>query len=354
MNHDLTTALNRLADKIKEHEDQLQTTEAATKQWIINPFIKALGYNPNNPDEVVPEFHTDVGIKKKDKVDYAIMRDGQPLMIMECKCYGSDLDNAHRNQLYRYFGTTDTRMAILTNGLDFWVFSDLEESNKMDLKPFLTFKLTHVDLMKKNLISRIKLLTKAEFNYPRLVHIGRRLKAENEAYEWFDQQSTDPSDSFVKFVLKEVTQKRATSKAVKQYKSIVQKTLAKFFEDKTINTIQSFYESKVQQDEDSADEQPLKIETTKEELEGVYTIKGIIQKWTGPGRICYKDNQSYLAIFLDQKIRKTVCRLYFNSLTKKYIEVKNSVGEWERHDITTSHDLYELEEVLKNSVESIS
>lgn len=356
MNHDLTTALTRLADKIKEHEDRLQTTEAATKQWIIDPFIEALGYNLNDPDEVVPEFHADVGIKKKDKVDYAIMRDSKPLMIIECKCYGSDLSKAHLDQLYRYFGTTDTRVAILTNGLDYRMYSDFEEDNKMDLTPFLTFQMTREDLMSKTLISRIQQLSKNHFNYPRLADIGRRLKAENAAYIWLEKQSVNPSDSFVRFILKEVTDDRATHNAIEEYRPIVKKTLAKFSEDKTTKTLKSFYAAKAgesTQNEGLSEQEP-KIETTDEELEGVYTIKGIIQKWTGPDRISFKDNQTYLAIFLDQKITRTVCRLYLASLNKKHIEVKSPEGEWERYDIETCHDLYGLEEVLKNAVERLS
>ena len=49
------------------------STEEATKQAFVVPFIMALGYDVFNPLEVVPEYTADVGTKKGEKVDYAIL-----------------------------------------------------------------------------------------------------------------------------------------------------------------------------------------------------------------------------------------------------------------------------------------
>ena len=96
-------------DRIRELSDQIPaqidyvTTEEATKTALVMPFIAALGYDVFNPREVVPEFTADVGIKKGEKVDYVIMRDSKPCILIECKDSGCDLDHAHMSQLYRYF-----------------------------------------------------------------------------------------------------------------------------------------------------------------------------------------------------------------------------------------------------------
>ena len=356
MNHDLTTALNRLADQIKDQEDQLQKTEEATKTSIVLPFLQALGYNPFDLNEVVPEFHADVGTKKQDKVDYAIMRDGKPEMIIECKCYGSNLDNSHVDQLFRYFTATDARLAILTNGMDYHVHAAFDEVNKMDLSPFFKFKLTREDLLNAAMVSRIEKLHKDHYNYPRLANMGIRLKAENLVYEWLNQQRTDPSDDFIKFVLKEIPikEKKVTSSLTKEYKPIIQKTLQKFSEDKTTSTLQNLYASQAEQDNELED-LPSKVQTTEEELEAYYIIKGLIRKTVPADSISFKDTQSYFAIFLNQMISKTVCRLYLNSTKTKYILIKISEekDKWERYEITTLDDLYGLEESLRKAVEGV-
>jgi len=67
------------------------------------PFINVLGYDVFDPTEVVPEFTADIGTKKGEKVDYAIMKDGKPIILFECKWSGADLNKEHASQLHRYF-----------------------------------------------------------------------------------------------------------------------------------------------------------------------------------------------------------------------------------------------------------
>jgi predicted type IV restriction endonuclease len=103
------------------------------------PFLNALGYDVFNPDIVVPELTADVGIKKGEKIDYAIKPDGVITILVECKPCASDLATQHMSQLYRYFSVTDARIAILTNGIQYWSYSDLDEPNRMDQRPFFQF-----------------------------------------------------------------------------------------------------------------------------------------------------------------------------------------------------------------------
>ncbi len=126
------------------------TTEEACKTAFVMPFLNALGYDVFNPDIVTPEFIADVGVKKGEKVDYAIKSDGKIIMLVECKPCGSDLAQQHMSQLYRYFSVTDARFSILTNGIHYWFYSDLDEKNRMDQKPFFQFNIldyqpSHVD-----------------------------------------------------------------------------------------------------------------------------------------------------------------------------------------------------------------
>ena len=112
---DLIDAIRSIAAKIEKSRSLVQTEEA-TKNAFVMPFIAALGYDVFDPTEVTPEMVADVGVKKGEKIDYAVMRDGKPIMLFECKHHGANLDTEHASQLYRYFSVTEGRVAVLTNG----------------------------------------------------------------------------------------------------------------------------------------------------------------------------------------------------------------------------------------------
>lgn len=125
---DFIDRLRELAARLPKQRDMIQTEEA-TKNALIMPFISALGYNVFDPTEVTPELCADVGVKKGEKVDYAILRDGKPVMLFECKHHTADLGKVHASQLYRYFSVTDARFGVLTNGVVYWFYTDLDAPN---------------------------------------------------------------------------------------------------------------------------------------------------------------------------------------------------------------------------------
>ena len=116
-------------------------TEEATKQWYIMPLLEALGYDPYSSD-IIPEFTLDVGTKKGEKIDYALQINNQPVALVECKQLNVVLSEKHISQLYRYFTISDVDIAILTNGDDYWFFTDSQKENVMDLEPYFTIKLS--------------------------------------------------------------------------------------------------------------------------------------------------------------------------------------------------------------------
>ncbi|WP_313033128.1 type I restriction endonuclease [Massilia alkalitolerans] len=150
---DLIDQLRTLATRIQNTKSLIQTEEA-TKNAMVMPFIQLLGYNVFDPTEVTPELVADIGTKKGEKVDYAILRNGDPIMLFECKKCGADLHINHAGQLFRYFHVTESRFGVLTNGLKYRFFTDLEQPNKMDDTPFfefdiLDFKERDVEELKK-------------------------------------------------------------------------------------------------------------------------------------------------------------------------------------------------------------
>jgi len=74
----LEERLKALASKAQELKDSKNVTEEATKMALIVPMFKALGYDVFDTNEFCPEFIADYGVKKGEKVDYAILRDGEP------------------------------------------------------------------------------------------------------------------------------------------------------------------------------------------------------------------------------------------------------------------------------------
>ena len=98
---DFKDTIKQLAERIDKLKDNIQTEEA-TKNAFIMPFINALGYDVFNPLEVIPEMNCDIGSKKGEKIDYAIIKDGEPIILIECKHWKQNL-NLHDNQLLRYF-----------------------------------------------------------------------------------------------------------------------------------------------------------------------------------------------------------------------------------------------------------
>ena len=136
-------AIIDLQTKINSKSSQPETEEA-TKQWFIMPLLVALGYDPYSSD-IIPEYTLDVGMKKGEKVDYALQINNQPVALIECKQLSVQLSDKHISQLYRYFTVSDVHIAILTNGDDYWFFTDSQKENVMDLEPYYTIKLSTAD-----------------------------------------------------------------------------------------------------------------------------------------------------------------------------------------------------------------
>jgi len=88
---DLIDKLTELASRIQRQKDSALTEEAAKTAFVL-PFIQSLGYDVFNPSEVIPEYTTDHGVKKGEKVDYAIKQDSVITIIIECKPIGADLE----------------------------------------------------------------------------------------------------------------------------------------------------------------------------------------------------------------------------------------------------------------------
>ncbi len=344
---ELYTQLKGLGDKVLQLKEQIQTEES-TKHAFTLPFINTLGYDAFNPTEVVPEFTADLGLKKGEKVDYAIFQNGQPILIIECKHWKEDL-NVHNSQLFRYFHVTQTRFALLTNGIVYRFYTDLEEPNKMDEKPFLEFDITN---LKENLVKEIEKFHKNTFDVSKIVTNASTLKYTRELKNCIDAELQQPSAEFVRLFASKVYQGRLTAAVMDEFTEIVQKAFSQTISERVNDRLnQALYkEEETQKSEVVAEpEKTSKVVTTEEELEAFQIVLAMLRRKVDKERIVYRDTQSYFGILLDDNNRKPICRLHLNGGTK-YISLFSENRKETKYELLTIDGIYDYEEAMLATV----
>ena len=350
---DFKDAIKQLSSRIEALKANLPTEEA-TKNALIMPFISALGYDVFNPLEVLPEMSCDIGTKKGEKIDYAILKDGEPIILIECKHWQQDL-NLHDNQLLRYFNVSKAKFGVLTNGIIYRFYTDLEEPNIMDKKPFLEVNL--LDL-KDAQVDELKKFHRSYFNVETILSSASELKYTGEIKAILSKEFSAPSPEFVKFIGKKVYDGMFTPKAIEQFTSLVKRAFGSFVNDLISDRLAAAIKEEdatTGNKSETAIEQPeevsgteSKIITTEEELEGFYIVKSMLRNKLPAERITYRDAQSYFAIFCDDNNRKPICRLYFNNTQNKSIRIWNG-EEWLKHKIESLDEIYAYQNELVNA-----
>ena len=343
---ELQVALKSLADKINLLKDKIETEES-TKHAFVLPFITLLGYDTFNPTEVVPEFTADLGLKKGEKVDYAIIQNDEPILIIECKNWKENL-SVHNSQLFRYFHVSKTRFALLTNGIHYQFFTDLDEKNKMDQKPFFEFDICS---LKDAAVNEIAKFHKSSFDVNKILDNASSLKYIKEIRTQIDLEIQNPSPEFVRLFASKLYSGRLTEKVMDEFTELVQKAYGQLIGEK-INERLHFALNKevIIQEKDQIEEvEESKVITSEEELEGYRIVVAILRRKLPINRIVYRDTQSYFGILLDDNNRKPLCRLHLNG-GKKYLGLFNTDKSEIRQSIQTVDDIYLFEKELLETV----
>ena len=352
----MSDEIAKISTRISEKCDRVETEEA-TKNAFILPFIRlVLGYDHTDPDEVVPEFTADVGIKKGEKVDYAIIIDGKPVMLMECKPAKTDLDKEHASQLYRYFSVTDSKFGILTNGIIYRFYTDIDEPNKMDKKPFFEIDLTNVtDADEKEL----KQFTKSAFDLESIVESASELKYKNEMKKIMAEQLKDPEDEFVRFFAKKVYHGPLTQNAKTLFNQITKSAFNQFIKERVDERLKTaLIASEGNNPEEKIDVKIPKDEiiTTEEEWDGFYIVRSILSEIVDPDRVVIRDRKHYCGVLLDDNQNKIICRMHFDSKNKRVgffdsqERTKNGGRKEDKIPIETLSEIYKHGERLKDTV----
>jgi hypothetical protein len=351
---DFKDQIKILGERIAKLKDQIQTEEA-TKHSFIMPFLQTLGYDVFNPTEVVPEFIADIGLKKGEKIDYAIFLEGKPTILVECKHWAQNL-NLHDGQLLRYFHVSRAKFGVLTNGIIYRFYSDLVEPNKMDEKPFLEINMLEI---KDNQIEELKKFHKSYFDADSIVNTASELKYTNELKQLLQQELNNPTPDFVKYFAKQVYPSIVTAKVLDLFTTLIKKSVQQYISDLITERLKTALnkEDEAAKETDNIQipglnkETEHKIETTEEELEAYMIVKSILRQKIDFKRITYRDAQTYFAILLDDNNRKPICRFYLNG-TKKYLVVLDENRKEVKNEIKTLDDIFSFSELLIQIVDN--
>lgn len=343
----------QLAERVSNLKEQI-LTEEATKNAFIMPFIQMLGYDVFNPLEVIPELDCDLVKKKGEKIDYAIMKDGEPIMLIECKHWKQAL-NLHDNQLKRYFVASKARFGVITNGIVYRFYTDLIKPNIMDDAPFLEI---NMEALKESHIEELKKFHKSYFDIDNILSTASELKYMSELKASIKAEFANPSPELVRLFTKRVYDGVVNQKVLDQFTDLVKRTLANHINDvmsERLNvaiktTEEPTAQAPVQEQQEVEAEPASKIITTEEELEAYYIVKAVLRSVIPADRITYRDAQSYFAVFVDDNNRKPVCRLYFNK-TANWIGVFDADKNEVKHKFDNLDELYNYQDDLRNAVQ---
>lgn len=353
-NKDFDSLIKSLSERTMRLKDSI-SNEEATKTSLILPFIQALGYDIFDPMEVAPEYTADVGVKKGEKLDYAILSDNQPIILIECKPITDKLQEQHYSQLYRYFSVLKARFAILTNGILYQFFSDIAEPNKLDEKPFLEINMLGIQ---ESTIEELRKFQKTEFNVEKIISTVQELKALTAIQAIIRTELTTPSDFFLSYIIKQAGYEGKVTKGVLEgYLPIVNKAISRILQDKinhrlndamikeAVTEAPRVVEAPAPVVESNSDnkssEQESKIVTTPEELEAYMIVKTLVRGTIDAERVLYRDAQNYFTVIVDDNNRKTICRLYLNA-NKKYI------GLFDLEKKETKHLLEKIDDIFNH------
>lgn len=347
---DFKDSIKQLSERVVKLKDNIKTEEA-TKNAFIMPFINALGYDVFNPLEVVPEMNCDVAMKKGEKIDYAIIKDGEPILLIECKHWAQDL-NLHDNQLMRYFNVSNAKFGLLTNGIIYRFYTDLIEVNKMDEKPFLEVDITD---LKDAQIEELKKFHKSYFDVDNVLSSASELKYMGELKTAISKEFAEPQPDFVRYFAKPVYNGIINAKMLDQFTYLVKKSISSYINDLISERLKTALSAEVKTAEKKEElqqtvEEESKIVTTQDELESFMIVKSILRPVVDIQRIVYRDAQTYFGILLDDNNRKPICRMYFNAQSKKYVATFDENRKEIKHEILSLDDIYNYTDEIRAAI----
>jgi len=352
-----TEDIIKLSEQVRKRFDQV-VGEEATKMALIVPFLSALGYDVYDPSEVMPEYVADFATRRAgqfEKVDYALAINGTKVMLVEAKARGQKAE-AHDGQLSKYFNALlTTKVAIVTNGVEYRFFTDLRDKNVMDKEPFFTFNILEYDTKD---IDNLKFFHRDNFEVTAITNHAEEMVYVKGMTQLLGNLLRSPSEEFVRFLVAELgtvapsyeIKGRITGKIIDKFKPIVKKSIqgslvelmTRSLSQEITQPVELEVEQEIEEEEKQQESQESKVVTTAEEIEAFEKIKAITQTSISYNfELQYKDTASYFGINLG-KSTWWFLRLYLSSQKKSFItrlnvdEVKSLALNFEVQEITAS------------------
>ena len=310
------------------------TTEETTKIALVLPFLRILGLDVENPDELKAEYSADVGLKKLEKIDLALLIDNEVKMLIECKSANTSLNQNHLNQLLRYHSVSDVKIAVLTNGVMYRFYTDFDQPGRMSLEYFYELDLRNIT---DSDIETLELFRRENFRDDDVLEHVNELKYRMKIREAVIDEITNPSEDLIHMISKKV------------YTGVLNKMRCEFFKNIVRDEIKNGYENRFVEEED--------IVTTPEELEGFYIVRAILSEVVDPSKITIRDRKSYCAVLFDDNHNYIICRLHFNDLDNLIVSLfdsmkrdKNGGRIDEKIRINRVSDIYRFKDILIKTV----
>lgn len=356
---DLKDNIEELSKKIEKYKDRV-TNEEMTKTVFVLPFFDMLGYDTRNPFEFHAEFTADIADAKGEKVDYAILIDDIPRILVECKDCNNKLENCDK-QLTRYFNVTPAKIGVLTNGIVYKFYTDLEKPNMMDEKPFLEINLLNI---KDYQINELKKFARNSFDLDNILNSAEELKYSNAIKKLLKSEFDVPTENFISYILNEIYDGVKTQKVKDRFTNTIKRSINEFLNDIVRTKLEGALEANKavekqieipQETIDIPTESDCVPVTTEEELEGFSIVKALLFGTLELDRVTYKDTLKYFSITIDDKVSKWICRLYFNGATKfiRFPEIDEEGNKSDRAPkipINSINDLYNFKDKLIETV----
>lgn len=348
--------LKNFAGTIEEKKENIHTEET-TKISLILPFIQLLGYDITNPNEVQAEYTADMGVKKGEKIDLAIFINNELEILIECKPVNMKLTHDQISQLYRYFNVTDAKFGILTNGDNYKIYTDIRKPNMMDERPFLDVTLSKIT--DKQIIELSK-FAKQNYNFTKIREKVNILKYKTDVKAQITSEMENPSEEFIKAIVKPVYPKPLTQPMKKTFKKIITEEFNDIINEKVnkqlddaLNNNQLIEKSLKEYHEEN------KGNYTLAEIEAFNFIVKMLENTIDTDRLFTRKVKSYTSILLDNNSNYPIIRLIFNEkqlkigLFDSFKRDKYNARVCENKEITDIDDLFNYKENLVKTVKHL-
>lgn len=326
-------------------------TEEATKNSVILPFIRALGFDVFDLQQVVPEYNADVGVKKGEKVDYALKIDGRIVILIEAKPISVPLSEAQYNQLYRYFSVTEAQIAILTNGAEAWFFSDIDDKNKMDKRPFFRFDFAAFDDEDLKELSKFH---RSAFDIENILQSAASLKYTTAAQKIIADEMDAPSDDLVRLVARQIHDGMVTKGVIDMLRPCIRSAFQQIVRGEIQEKFQTVLSTPdhVEEKEEhfDPDAETDGIFTTEEEMKAFMIVQAISSEMVEASRISIRDTKSYCGVLFDNNNRKPICRFWFNGKSVKHLGLFDGQKKETKSVIQKPEDVYLFKSQIQDAV----